>query len=269
MADNAAGAATVMAGIGDRLGLFKALAEAPATSAELAERAHINERYAREWLNEMTCAGYLEHDPASQRFTLPPEHVPVLAQEGGPLEQAEEAFEPIRSNIPPAMDFAGPIPWPTLQSLFDEIASPGLQWYWKTDFFTDLSDKAIELHIKYATQLPTLLSGMHLYPINGAVHRVGPEETAFSFRDANFAGVILAVDPDPANNERMIGWARDYWMALHPYSAGGGYINMMMDEGPDQVKAAYRDNYARQTQIKAKYDPHNLFHVNQNIKPTR
>ena len=85
MADNASANATVMASIGDRLGLFKALAQGPATSAELAERAQINERYAREWLSEMTSAGYLEHDPASQRFTLPPEHVPVLAQEGGPF----------------------------------------------------------------------------------------------------------------------------------------------------------------------------------------
>jgi FAD/FMN-containing dehydrogenase len=198
---------------------------------------------------------------------------PISSVYGGPmlwpLEQAGEAFQPIRTNIPPAMDFAGPTPWPTLQSLFDEISPPGLQWYWKTDFFTDLSDKAIELHIKYASQLPTILSGMHLYPINGAVHRIGAGETAFSFREANFAGVILGVDPDPANNERMIGWARDYWTALHPYSAGGGYVNMMMDEGTDTVKAAYRDNYARLAHIKERYDPGNLFHVNQNIKPDR
>jgi FAD/FMN-containing dehydrogenase len=108
---------------------------------------------------------------------------------------------------------------------------------------------------------------MHIYPINGAAHRASTSDTAFSYRDANFAEVIVGVDPDPANNERMIGWARDYWMALHPYSAGGGYINMMMDEGEDNVKAAYRDNYARLAQIKATYDPGNLFHVNQNIKP--
>jgi len=141
------------------------------------------------------------------------------------------------------------------------------QWYWKTDFFTDMSDKAINLHLKYGAQLPTMHSTMHIYPINGAVHRVSTSETAFSFREANFAEVIVGVDPNPANNERMIGWARDYWMALHPYSAGGGYINMMMDEGADNVQAAYRDNYARLAQIKATYDPGNLFHVNQNIKP--
>jgi hypothetical protein len=187
----------------------------------------------------------------------------------GALERAEEAFQPIRATIPPAVDFAGPMPWPVLQSLFDALYPKGLQWYWKTDFFTDLSDRVIDLHLKYGVQLPTMHSTMHLYPINGAVHHVGTNDTAFSFRDVNFAEVIVGVDPDPINNERLIGWARDYWMALHPYSAGGGYVNMMMDEGVESVQAAYRDNYARLTRIKATYDPGNLFHVNQNIKPGR
>jgi FAD/FMN-containing dehydrogenase len=185
------------------------------------------------------------------------------------ISDAEELFKPIRAFGAPAMDFAGPIPWPMLQSLFDALYPAGLQWYWKADFFTDLSDQAIDLHVKHGTQLPTMHSTMHLYPINGAVHRVSTSDTAFSFRDANFAEVIVGVDPDPANNERMIQWARDYWAALHPYSAGGGYINMMMDEGAENVKAAYRDNYARLAQIKATYDPDNLFHVNQNITPTK
>jgi FAD/FMN-containing dehydrogenase len=186
-----------------------------------------------------------------------------------PQEEAEELFKPIRAFSAPAMDFAGPIPWPVLQSLFDAIYPAGLQWYWKADFFTDLNDKAIDLHVKYGAQLPTMHSTMHIYPINGAAHRASTSETAFSYRDANFAEVIVGVDPDPANNERMIEWAKDYWMALHPYSAGGGYVNMMMDEGADNVKASYRDNYARLAQIKATYDPSNLFHVNQNIAPAR
>ena len=185
----------------------------------------------------------------------------------GPQEQAEERFASIRAFGTPVIDFAGPIPWPALQSLFDALYPPGMQWYWKADFFNELSDQAIALHAKYGEELPTMFSTMHLYPINGAVHRVGKNDTAFSFRDANFSEVMVGVDPDPANNERMIQWARDYWLALHPYSAGGAYVNMMMDEGEDQVKAAYRDNYTRLAQIKAKYDPTNLFHVNQNIKP--
>jgi FAD/FMN-containing dehydrogenase len=185
----------------------------------------------------------------------------------GALEEADQLFKPIRATIPPVVDFAGPMPWPVLQSLFDALLAPGMQWYWRSDFVTDLSDQAIELHVKYGAQLPTMLSTMHLYPINGAVHQTSTSDTAFSYRDANFAEVIAGVDPDPANNERMIRWTRDYWMALHPYSAGGGYVNMMMDEGTDQVKASYRGNYARLAKIKAMYDPGNLFHVNQNIKP--
>jgi FAD/FMN-containing dehydrogenase len=186
-----------------------------------------------------------------------------------PMERAEELLKPIRAFRTPAVDFAGPMPWPVLQSLFDALYPAGLQWYWKADFFKELSDTAIDSHMKYGPQLPTMHSTMHIYPINGAAHRPSTSETAFSYRDANFAEVIVGVDPDPANNERMIGWARDYWMALHPYSAGGGYVNMMMDEGTDTVKAAYRDNYARLAQIKATYDPSNLFHVNQNIAPIK
>jgi FAD/FMN-containing dehydrogenase len=185
----------------------------------------------------------------------------------GPLEKAEAALAPLRALSPPAIDLVGPLPFPALQTLFDPLVPPGLQWYWKADFFRELSDEAIARHVQHGPQMPTMLSTMHIYPIDGAAHRVGKGDTAFSFRDANFAEVILGVDPDPANNERTIGWARDYWQALHPYSAGGGYVNMVMDEGEEQVKAAYRENYARLAEIKARYDPGNLFHVNQNIKP--
>ena len=187
----------------------------------------------------------------------------------GPMEQAEERFAPIRAFGTPAIDAAGPIPWPVLQSLFDGLYPAGLQWYWKADFFNELNDQAIELHTKYADELPTMHSTMHLYPISGAVHDVANDATAFGFRDANFAEVMVGVDPDPANNERMIAWARNYWTALHPYSAGGGYINMMMDEGQEGVRDAYRGNYARLAEIKAKYDPDNLFHINQNIAPAK
>jgi FAD/FMN-containing dehydrogenase len=185
----------------------------------------------------------------------------------GPLDQAEAAFKPIREFRKPAIDLAGPIPWPILQGLFDALYPSGLQWYWRADFFKELDDRAIELEVKYGAQLPTMHSTMHIYPINGAAGRVGSEETAWSYRDANFSSVIVGVDPDPANNDRMIAWAKDYWLALHPYSSGGGYLNMTMDEGEDRVKAAYRNNYARLTRVKAAYDPQNLFRLNQNIKP--
>jgi len=185
----------------------------------------------------------------------------------GAPETAEAAFKPIRQFDPPAIDFAGPIPFPALQSMFDGLYPAGLQWYWRADFFNGYDNKAINLHTKYGAQLPTMQSTMHIYPINGAAGRVGPQDTAWGYRQTKFSQVIVGVDPDPQNNGRMIEWAKDYWLAMHPYSAGGGYVNMIMDEGEERVKAAYGDNYARLAQVKAKYDPDNFFHVNQNIKP--
>ena len=185
----------------------------------------------------------------------------------GPLDSAEAVFQPLREFGPPALDFAGPLPYPALQSMFDALLPAGMQWYWRADFVNELSDQAIALNVKYGAQIPTLLSQMHLYPIDGAAHRLGNSDTAFSYRDARWAQVIVGVDPDPANNARLMAWTRDYWLALHPYSAGGAYVNFMMEEGQERVQATYRDNYARLAQIKAKVDPHNLFRVNQNIKP--
>jgi hypothetical protein len=109
---------------------------------------------------------------------------------------------------------------------------------------------------------------MHLFPINGAAHHVGKQDTAWSYRDATWAQVVVGVDPEPSNNDKIIGWTKAYWEALHPYSAGGAYVNFMMDEGEERIKATYRDNYQRLVAAKNLYDPTNLFRVNQNIKPT-
>ncbi|MCW5880975.1 MAG: FAD-binding oxidoreductase [Anaerolineae bacterium] len=187
----------------------------------------------------------------------------------GDLAKAEAVFKPIRSVAPAAIDFCGPIPMPAMNSMFDALYPPGLQWYWNADFFTEVSDEAIEQHLQHGPQVPTVNSAMHLYPINGAAHRVGRNDTAWSFREANFAQVIVGVSPDPADNPRIIQWSKDYWAALHPYSSGGAYVNMIMEEGQERVQAAYRDNYGRLAAVKAKYDPHNVFHVNQNIKPAK
>ncbi len=176
-------------------------------------------------------------------------------------------FKPIREFKTPALDFVGSLPLPALQTMFDGLYPPGLQWYWKADFVNELSDDAIDLHIKHAHLLPTVHSSMHLYPINGAAGRVGSTETAWNFRGAKWAEVIVGVDPDPANKEVITNWAKDYWKDLHPYAAGGAYINFLMDEGEAMVKASYGNNYQKLAEIKAKYDPNNLFKVNQNIKP--
>ena len=186
----------------------------------------------------------------------------------GPAEKADEVFAPVRAFGPPALHGVQPMPFPALQSAFDALYPPGHQWYWRADFVNELSDAAIALHADYARKLPTMQSGMHLYPVDGAVHRVGADETAFGFRDARWAGVIFGVDPDPANAERIKTWTVDYWEALHPYSAGGAYVNFMMEEGLSRVQATYRKNYERLQRVKKRYDPRNLFRVNQNIQPS-
>ncbi len=185
----------------------------------------------------------------------------------GPLEKAEEVFKPIRAFRQPAIDFTGPIPYPALQSMFDGVFQPGLQWYWQGDIIKHYDDRAIDQLIKYGNELPTASSNIHLYPINGAAGRVGPHETPWAYREGNFSQVIVAVDPDPVNNDPMIRWAKDAWSALHSSSVGGGYLNFKMDEGEGTVKAGYGENYTRLAQIKAKYDPNNFFHINQNIRP--
>jgi FAD/FMN-containing dehydrogenase len=185
----------------------------------------------------------------------------------GPAAQAEAATKPMRSVGKPLLDHQGEMPLPMANSLFDGLYPPGLQWYWRADFVKELSDAAIDRHVQHGAALPTMHSTMHLYAIDGAAHRVGRNDTAFSYRDANWAEVIVGVDPDPANGPQITAWCKDYFDALHPYSAGGAYVNFMMDEGQERVQASFRDNYERLAAIKHKYDPMNLFRVNQNIRP--
>jgi len=186
----------------------------------------------------------------------------------GPQADGEAALAPARAAFgTPALDWVGPMPYSALNSMFDGIYPAGHQWYWKADFFNELSDEAIARHVEFGNALPTIPSTMHLYPINGRAGRVGNDETAWAYRDANWAQVMVGVSPDPADNANMIAWAKAYWEALHPHSAGGAYVNMMMDEGADRVRASYGENYTKLATVKAKYDPNNLFRVNQNIKP--
>jgi hypothetical protein len=185
----------------------------------------------------------------------------------GDLDRAEAIFSSIRNFKTPALDFAGPMPVPVLQTLFDSLLPPGLLWYWKADYVKDLPEAAIDVHAEYGMEMPTAMSMMHMYPINGFASRIPKNATAWNYRDANYAVVIAGIDGDPGNKEKIIKWATDYWKDLQPFSAGGAYINFMMDEGEDRVKATYGDNYRRLAEIKARYDPDNLFRVNQNIRP--
>ena len=190
----------------------------------------------------------------------------VWCYNGSP-EKFEETVKPVRALGNPLFEHVGPVPFPAAQSAFDVLFVPGLQWYWRADNFAELSDEAVARHSQLGSSLPTMLSTMHLYPLNGAAQRVGKNETAYSYRDALFSEVIVGVDPDPANAGKIADWCKKYWEALHPYSAGGAYVNFMMDEGRDRIQATYRDNYDRLVRIKRKYDPDNFFRVNQNIPP--
>ena len=184
----------------------------------------------------------------------------------GSEDAFEEIIQPAREVAEPIFEHVGPMPYPVLQSLFDDLYGPGDQWYWKGDFVKEISDEAIEQHVRYA-EVPTTKSTMHLYPVDGAVHDLDADETAWAYRDATWSMVIAGVDPDPSNSDKITNWAKNYWEALHAHSEAGAYINFMMEEGEDRVKATYRQNYDRLAEIKAKYDPDNFFHVNQNIKP--
>lgn len=163
--------------------------------------------------------------------------------------------------------FVTQMPYPALNKLFDETFPPGLQNYWKGNYARQLSDKAIELYTEYGAKIPNEQSSIFFYPVNAACHSLGSEDTAFAYRDINFATFIAGTWPDVSDNERNIQWVRDCYDALRPYSEEAGYVNAMSDCEQDQVATNYRQNYKRLVQLKAKYDPNNLFQLNQNISP--
>jgi hypothetical protein len=226
----------------------------------------------REWLPqapEEVSAFFLAHEVPGDPF--PPEiHgekvCGLMWCSTGPEAEMTAMLQEARDVAEPLFEHVGEMPYPAIQSMFDGMYPPGDQWYWKGDFVKDLTDDAVAIHQRYGV-VPTTKSGMHLYPINGAVHDVPADETAWNTRDANWSMVIFGVDPDPANTEKITEWARDYWEALHPYSEEGAYVNFMMEEGEDRIRAAYGDNYERLQEVKAEYDPDNFFDVNQNIEP--
>ncbi|MCE0766835.1 FAD-binding oxidoreductase [Pseudonocardia kujensis] len=185
----------------------------------------------------------------------------------GPHDRADEVLAPVREFGSPLLVGVQPMPFTALQSAFDGLYPAGLQWYWRADFFDEISDAGIAVHEKFGPRLPSGHSTMHLYPIDGAASRVAEDETAFAYRGGGWAGVIVGVDPDPANAEEITRWTREYWEELHPTSAGGAYVNFLMEEGDDRVRASYRGNHDRLTRVKRRYDPDNVFHLNQNIAP--
>src|SRR5262249_42243044 len=217
-------------------------------------------------------SGFLASMPVPPGVPFPAE---LHLQKGGAgvrcYAGADEAgagrlLEPAR-GLEPILDAVGPVPFPAIQSAFDGVYPAGDQWYWRADYVQALPDGAIQANAEYAAAMPTWKSAMHLYPIDGAAARVPSEATAWAARDARFVQVIVGVDPDPANAGLIRQWTVDYWDAVHPYAMGGAYVNFMMEEGNERVRASYGANYGRLSELKAKYDPDNVFHVNQNITP--
>jgi FAD/FMN-containing dehydrogenase len=193
----------------------------------------------------------------------------IIGAYNGSAADGERAMAPLLKSLPaPIFNWMGAMPFPSINALFDPFFPKGLQWYWKGDYVKDLPDDAIETHIAQAAAAPSDLCLMHLYPIDGAVHRVPRDATAWSTRDARWSMVIAGIDPDPKKADALKTWGRAYWKAVHPYNLAGAYVNFMMDdEAAGRVQATYGDNYARLALLKAKYDPRNLFRVNQNIEP--
>ena len=191
----------------------------------------------------------------------------VVVHWAGPLDEAEAVLKPFREVAPIVADGAGPLPYPALNGAFDAIFPKGIRAYWKAAFVKELPDEAIAIHHRFGGTLPNVSSTMHLYPINGAAHRVGKGETAFAYRDAKYGMVILSAGAEAEGDASRRQWVRDYYDALTPYTEPGGYINFMQDDDAGRVQDNYRQNYDRLVAVKRTYDPHNLFHLNQNIKP--
>ncbi|WP_292165035.1 FAD-binding oxidoreductase [Mesorhizobium sp.] len=188
----------------------------------------------------------------------------------GPEEDGRKELAPLIDALPaPWFNWMGMMSYPAVQSMFDGLYPRGMQWYWRGDFVKNLSDEAIDAHLEQAANTPSELSLMHLYPIDGAVHRIGKEETAWNCRDATWSMVIAGIDPNPQKAGPVTRWTKGYWEAIHPFDLGGAYPNFMMDdEGDARLKATYGENYKRLATLKKEYDPTNLFRVNQNIRPT-
>jgi len=185
----------------------------------------------------------------------------------GPLEDGEQAMSPFRDLAPRVAEMVGPMPYPALNAAFDGLFPKGMRSYWKGSYVTELTDAAIDQHVIHGPKVPGVSATMHLYPINGAAGRVASEETAFAYRGATFAPVIVAAWHDPAEDQERIKWVRDYYQAIAPHSEPGGYINFMSDDDQGRIQDNYRGNYKRLVDAKRAYDPDNLFHHNQNIKP--
>lgn len=191
----------------------------------------------------------------------------------GPLKEGEHLLKPLRTFGPPLIDQIGVIPYTTAQQLIDGFYPPSLQNYWKSSFLKKISDEAIDTMVTYCSNRPSpMCHGLIEHQLGGAVHRANRDSTAFAHRDVEYCFTSLGVCANPAEAQKCAQWARDFWSAMQPFSAGGVYVNYLgreADEGPERIKAAYGPAiYSKLVALKNKYDPDNLFRLNQNIRPS-
>jgi FAD/FMN-containing dehydrogenase len=185
----------------------------------------------------------------------------------GSVAEGERVIDRFRQVARPVAEHVGPMPYAALNSAFDGLVPRGLQHYWKAAFVTELTDEAIAAHVEHGSRVPVVNSTVHLYPINGAVHDVAADATAFGHRSASWAPVIAGMWPDPADNDANTRWVREYHAAIAPHSEAGGYVNFASADDQSRVGDNYGSNYGRLREVKRRYDPANVFHLNQNIQP--
>lgn len=185
----------------------------------------------------------------------------------GDVAKGQELTQPLVGFGDPHGVHVGPVPYTEWQQAFDPLLTPGARNYWKTHNFTELSDDALDAMIVCAQTLPTPHCELFIGLLSGAGNRVPSDATAYVARDLKFVMNLHGRWEDPADDEEVIGWSRECFKAIEPFASGTAYVNFMTGEEGDRVSAAYGDNYARLSQLKARFDPENVFHYNQNIKP--
>ncbi|MBA3614651.1 MAG: FAD-binding oxidoreductase [Actinomycetota bacterium] len=185
----------------------------------------------------------------------------------GPLEEGERVLRPLREFGSPLADNIEPMAYTTLQNSPDAGFPPGRRHYWKSSYLKELGEEAIEIMAEYVSEMPSPATGVGLQQMHGVASRVDPTATAFPHRDEHYDFLILSQWADPAESERNVEWTRSLFEAMEPFFGEGVYVNNLGDEGEDRVRAAYGANYERLLDLKGKYDPTNLFRLNQNIPP--
>ena len=185
----------------------------------------------------------------------------------GAVAEADKLIAPLRDFGTPLGEHIGPQPYVQWQKAFDPLLTPGARNYWKSHNFTELADGALNSAIEFAGKLPSPQCEIFIGLIAGAPNRVAPNAMAYGHRDARFVLNVHGRWDEAADDEKGIGWAREFFKASAPYASAGAYVNFMTAEEGGRVAAAYGSNYERLVEIKRRYDPENVFHFNQNIKP--